>query len=228
MTTQLLAMHGWAGDGRGWEPFAVAARERGWLWQAPDRGYGPCPPQPAQWQPQASRRVLLAHSLGPHLLPPEALAAADAVVLLASFGRFVPPGPGGRRLSTALTGMAEALVGPAPETMLWAFLTEAAAPVPVSELPVTILDAPLAPEGRQRLRDDLELLEQGSGLPAALPAAIPCLIVEAGADRIVVPEARELLRRERPEASVIHYPEAGHCLLGTPVVRDLLAWIDSL
>ncbi|MEX1317900.1 MAG: alpha/beta fold hydrolase [Synechococcaceae cyanobacterium] len=228
MTTALLAMHGWAGDSRGWEPFAVAARSRGWLWQAPDRGYGPCPPQAALWQPEAGRRVLLAHSLGPHLLPPEVLAAADAVVLLASFGRFVPPERGKRRLTAALAGMAEALNGAEPEGMLWAFLAEAAAPQPVSQLPVTVVDEPLRPEGRQRLQEDLELLAGTGALPSALPATIPCLIVEAGADRIVVPAAREQLRRERPTAAVIHYPGAGHCLLGTPVVRDLMAWIDTL
>ena len=70
--------------------------------------------------------------------------------------------------------------------------------------------------------------DRARGLPAALPAAIPCLVVEAGADRIVVPRARELLRRERPEAAVIHYAEAGHCLLGTPVVQEVMAWIDNL
>jgi pimeloyl-[acyl-carrier protein] methyl ester esterase len=228
MTTQLLAMHGWAGDSRGWEPFAAAARRRGWLWQASDRGYGPCAPAAPAWQPQASRRLLIAHSLGPHLLPAAVLAAADAVVLLASFGRFLPPGPEGRRLGAALAGMGEALRGPQPEAMLRAFLTKAAAPQPVSQLPVTVVDEPLSPQGRQWLSDDLELLTNRRALPEALPAAIPCLIVEAGADRIVVPEARALLRRERPQAAVIHYPGAGHCLLGTPVVQELVAWIDTL
>ena len=228
MTTQLLAMHGWAGDSRGWEPFAAAAGRRGWLWQAPDRGYGPCLPAAPQWQPQASRRLLLAHSLGPYLLPAAVLAAADAVVLLASFGRFLPPAREGRRLAAALAGLGEALGGPQPEAMLRAFLAKAAAPQPVSQLPVTIVDEPLGPEGRQRLREDLQLLATRQALPEALPTGLPCLIVEAGADRIVVPEARELLRLERPAAGLVHYPRAGHCLLGTPVVQELMAWIDSL
>jgi pimeloyl-[acyl-carrier protein] methyl ester esterase len=75
---------------------------------------------------------------------------------------------------------------------------------------------------------DLELLDGTTALPAALPAAIPCLIVEAGADRIVVPEARALLRQERPHAALIRYPEAGHCLLGTPMVREVMRWIAGL
>jgi hypothetical protein len=44
----------------------------------------------------------------------------------------------------------------------------------------------------------------------------------------VGPETRAELRRERPGATVIHYPEAGHCLLNTPLLTDLSAWIASL
>jgi pimeloyl-[acyl-carrier protein] methyl ester esterase len=228
MTVQLITMHGWAGDSRGWEPFAAAAAARGWRWTMPDRGYGPVQARSVSWDPQASMRVVIGHSLGPHLLAPDLLAGADAVVLLASFGRFVPPGREGRRLQTALAAMAEALQGPQAEAMLRTFLAEAAAPAPASALPCTILETPLSAQGRQRLLDDLALLERCQRLPQALAPDLPCLIVEAGADRIVVPQVRQLLRQERPEATLIHYPEAGHSLLNTPVLTDLSAWIASL
>jgi len=228
MTTQLIAMHGWAGDSRGWQPFAAAAGRQGWRWQAPDRGYGPAPAQAAHWSDGASRKVLIAHSLGPQLLPAELLEQTEAVVLLASFGRFVPPGRAGRRLHAALAGMAQALRGPEPDAMLRQFLSEAAAPQPLSQLPATIIDQPLTGAARRQLLADLELLGATTALPAALPAAIPCLIVEAGADRIVGPEARALLRQERPHADLIHYPEAGHCLLGAPVVHEVMGWIANL
>lgn len=227
MTTHVIAMHGWAGDSRGWEPFAAAAAGQGWRWSMPDRGYGPVPARTETWDPQASRRVLIGHSLGPHLLAPELLAQADALVLLASFGRFVPPGREGRRLQAALAGMAAALAGPDAEAMLRQFLAEAAAPQPLAQLPCTLVDTPLSAAGRSRLQHDLALLEQCSQLPAALASSCRCLIMEAGADRIVVPEARALLRRERPGATLITYPEAGHCLLGTSVVRDVIGWIAA-
>jgi len=229
MTVQVIAMHGWAGDSRGWEPFAAAAAARGWRWTMPDRGYGPVPPRTVHWHPQASRRVVIGHSLGPHLLAPELLAQADAVVLLASFGRFVPDGREGRRLQTALAAMAEALQSPQAETMLQDFLAEAAAPEALSELACTIVDGgPLSATGRQRLLADLALLERCRQLPQALAPGLPCLIVEAGADRIVVPEARAQLRQERPGATLIHYTEAGHCLLNTPLLADLTTWIAGL
>jgi pimeloyl-[acyl-carrier protein] methyl ester esterase len=228
MTVQVIAMHGWAGDSRGWEPFAAAAAARGWRWTMPDRGYGAVEARTVPWHPQASRRVVIGHSLGPHLLAPELLAQADAVLLLASFGQFIPGGQEGRRLKTALAAMAEALEGPQAEGMLRTFLAEAAAPAPVSALPCTILDAPLSAGGRQRLAEDLALLESCRQLPAALAPELPCLIVEAGSDRIVGAQVRELLRQERPDATVIHYPDAGHCLLNTPLLADLTAWIDRL
>jgi len=228
MTVQGIAIHGWAGDSRGWEPFAAAAAARGWLWTMPDRGYGPVAARTVHWHPQASRRVVIGHSLGPHLLAPELLAEADALVLLASFGRFVPDGREGRRLQTALAAMAEALQSPQAETTLQAFLAEAAAPEPLSALACTIVDGPLSATGRQRLLADLALLERCRQLPQALAAGLPCLIVEAGADRIVVPEAREQLRQERPGATLIHYAAAGHCLLNTPLLADLTTWIAGL
>ena len=230
---QVIAMHGWSGDSRGWEPFVTATQALGWHWRTPERGYGTLPEVPASWEAApthgpAGRKVVIGHSLGPHLLPAAVLAQADAVVLLASFGRFIPEGREGRRLQSALAGMAAALAGNEAEAMLRTFLGEAAAPQSVTELPATILDAPLPAAGRHRLQADLELLERCHSLPEALPARAPCLIVEAGADRIVVPEARALLRRERPDAQVLTYPEAGHCLLGTPLVRDVITWIEAL
>lgn len=226
--TTLLAMHGWAGDGRSWAAFATAAAERGWTWLAVERGYGGRPPCEPAWRGEGPR-VLIAHSLGMHLLPPEVLAGAEAVVLLASFGRFVPEGPSGRRLRTALAGMRTALAGSASEAgaMLASFLAEATAPIPLAALPSSILEQPLPPAGQARLLADLELLEATAGLPEAFPRQAPCLIVEAGADRIVAPEASEALRQSLPHADHLLLQGAGHGLLATPVVPMVIGWIDG-
>ncbi|MFM7264118.1 MAG: hypothetical protein ACKOZW_00665, partial [Cyanobium sp.] len=108
MPLQLIAMHGWAGDDGTWAPWQAATAGKPILWRCGERGYGGADPLVPRWG-NTGRRVVLAHSLGPHLLEPEVLANAEAVVLLASFGRFVPPGRSGRRLQTALVGMAAAL-----------------------------------------------------------------------------------------------------------------------
>lgn len=226
--TTLLAMHGWAGDSRNWALFAAAAAERTWRLQAVERGYGGLPRCQPSW-PHGGRRVLIAHSLGMHLLPQAVLAAAEMVVLLASFGRFVPEGASGRRLRTALAGMRAALQD-SPEqacTMLDNFLGQATAPAPLEALPSTILDQPLEPQALAQLLADLALLEATSGLPEAFPDQVPCLIVEAGADRIVAPEASAALRQALPHADHLLLQGAGHALVATPVVPMVMGWIES-
>ncbi len=237
---QVIAMHGWAGEAGNWRPWQEAIAPLGWSWRSGERGYGGQAALLPGWT-EGRQRVVITHSLGPHLLPAGLLAAADAVVLLAGFGRFLPPGRAGRRLGAALQGMAAQLLDPpAPgaatereaalraQAMLRAFLAEAAFPDPVSLLPPGPADAPVAALGRQRLRSDLELLRRCRGLPAGLAAAAgaPVLIVEAGADRIVAVEARALLRQALPHAEVIHLEGAGHALLRAPVVPLVLEWLQ--
>jgi pimeloyl-[acyl-carrier protein] methyl ester esterase len=172
--------------------------------------------------------VVIAHSLGPHLLPAEVLATADAVVLLASFGRFIPPGKAGRRLRAALEGMDAALTdAAAARPMLRRFLAEAAAPEPVEALAPGPADGSLVSTGLGRLREDLGLLARTDGLPAAFPGAVPVLLVEAGEDHIVAPEARALLRDALPHADCLSLPGAGHALLGVSLLDPLLAWLPT-
>lgn len=227
---QLIAMHGWAGDARGWGSFELAWQARGWRWQCGERGYGIRPPQPVDWRPQPGPRVLVAHSLGPHLLPAAVLEQADALVLLASFGRFVPEGREGRRLQTALAAMAAQLADTenAAAEMLQTFLERAAAPQPASLLPPSPAAAPLPLQGRRRLLEDLELLGSRTGLPPGYPIQVPTLIVEAAADQIVVPEARRLLREALPGADRIELAGIGHGLLSPALVPLVCGWLEAL
>jgi pimeloyl-[acyl-carrier protein] methyl ester esterase len=223
----VIAMHGWVSDSSQWQPWREAASALGWGWQSGERGYGPLLPAQPSWR-EGGRRVVIAHSLGPHLLEASVLARAEAVVLLASFGRFVPPGRGGRALRTALEGMAAALADPSEaRAMLRRFLSKAAAPDPMEAMAPGPADGPLSPNGLERLRADLGLLEHSKGLPEAFPAQVPVLIVEAGDDQIVAPQARALLREALPAATVLKLPGAGHALLRAPVVEPVLSWLGQ-
>ena len=227
MTLQLIAMHGWAGDQRGWAPFAAAAAAHGWSWSNGERGYGHLPPAMPSWE-ASRRRVLVVHSLGLHLLPTELLAQAEAVILLASFGQFVPEGAAGRRLRTGLAGMARALDGDGADAMLRDFLSKAAAPTPTDPATLGIGDQSVAQAGRALLTADLELLSSTRGLPSAFPAAAQVLIVEAGQDQIVVPQAQQQLREALPQADLLHLAGAGHCLLNAGLIPMLMGWLGEL
>jgi pimeloyl-[acyl-carrier protein] methyl ester esterase len=229
---QLIAMHGWAGDSHGWAPWQQACQARGWSWQSGDRGYGYLSQAKPQWNdapPNASqRRVVIAHSMGIHLLPAEVLAQADGVVLLASFGRFIPEGKAGRRLRLAIEAMAGQLRSDRGETMLADFLARAAAPADPALLTPTPFDSGLSAIGRQRLRDDLDALGHTSGLPDGFPHQARVLLVEAGRDQIVAPEATEALAACLPQADRIALQGAGHCFLGSQVLPMALAWLEPL
>ena len=227
---QLIAMHGWAGDSHGWAPWQQACQARSW--QSGDRGYGSLSQAEPHWNeepPKASqRRVVIAHSMGVHLLPAEVLSQADAVVLLASFGRFIPEGKAGRHLRSAIAAMAEQLRSDRGETMLGDFLARAAAPADPALLSPTPFDSGLSAIGRQRLSHDLDALRHTSGLPEGFPQQARVLLVEAGSDQIVAQEATDALAACLPQADRITLRGAGHCFLGSQVLPMALAWLEPL
>lgn len=225
---EVIAMHGWAGDARCWEPWRTATEPLGWHWQTGERGYGRLPPREPRWSDTTARRLVIGHSLGPHLVPSAVLDAAEAVVLLASFSAFVPPDRAGRRTRAALAGMAASLDDEMrTRTMLENFMGKVAEPQPTELLPPGPVDGPLDEINRARLRGDLDLLGRCAALPDGFPRGARVLIVEAETDRIVEPEARALLRAALPQADVITLPGVGHALLAGDVMKRVVEWVEA-
>ena len=229
--TEVIAMHGWASDARCWEAWMNTTQPLGWRWQTGERGYGAFAPRVPTWSdaPAKLRRVVIGHSLGPHLLAPQVLQRADAVVLLASFAAFIPPGRQGRRTKMALAGMTATLAGEGPtRIMLKQFMGKVAHPQSVDLLPPGPVDGPLDEANRMRLREDLALLERCADLPEGFPRGARVLIVEPEADQVVEPVARAMLRAALPEADVIALPGIGHALLAGDVITRVVEWVGSL
>lgn len=228
---RVTAMHGWAGDSRCWRPWVMATQRLGWLWQTGERGYGELEPQEPAWPEaaaQAEARLVIGHSLGPHLVPPHVLAQADIVVLLASFAVFAPPGREGRRARAALAGMASSLRDePQARRMLTDFMDEAAEPQSSKLMPPGPLDGALNEINRARLQADLDLLGRCKALPAGFPPGARVLIVEAEEDRIVDPVARRILRETLPHAAVLRLVHCGHALLGADIVDRVVDWVEG-
>jgi len=226
---EVIAMHGWAGDARCWEPWKAAMRPAGWRWQLGERGYGALERRDPGWSDQIEpngRRLVIGHSLGPHFLPADVWSQADAVVLLASFGAFVPPDRPGRRVRAALAAMAAKLHEPkTAREMLQQFLVNAADPEPAELMPRGPNDDEILNLGR--LRQDLDLLTNCKGLPSGFPQTARVLIVEAACDKIVSPEARAMLRNTLPGADFVRLDGSGHALLRTDIMETVTKWVES-
>lgn len=225
MNLDLIAMHGWAGDQRAWEPWRQAAASRGWSLHTGERGYGRQTPHAPRWPGEGG--AVLVHSLGLHLLPAELWSQARAVVLLASFGSFVPPGPSGRSTRAALGAMAKRIHQGELAPLLDEFLARAAAPGRLDQLALGVTQEGSDAAGVTRLLEDLALLGRCSGLPPAFPRSVPVLIVEAGADQIVPAASRALLRQALPQAESWTLDGIGHSLLGPPLIGPVLDWLDQ-
>jgi len=224
-STHLIGMHGWAGDHHSWTPWAEQVQQRGWGFSWGERGYGAFPPAVPHWPQGARHRIVIAHSLGPHLIPAEVWGEATAAVWLASFTRFLPQGRAGRPLQTALRSMRQRLEAGEVNDLLREFLAQAAAPQAAELLPQGPLERGISAEGLQRLLIDLGRLEASSGLPEGFPQGIPVLVVEAGQDQIVAPESRAQLRQELPQATVWSRADLGHSLLDPSLPGAVLQWI---
>ena len=234
---QVIAMHGWSGDSHSWVSWIRHFKHHHWSWQSGERGYGQRQEHMPFWQDdpdpiELQRRVVIAHSLGTHLLPDAVLAQATDVVLLASFSRFVPEGPKGRALKTGLKSMLRCLGSDAEAEMLTTFLRRAAAPSPPDGLPRGPIQEGLSIEGRQRLSDDLDRLIASAELPVGLQDTTRVLVVEAAQDAIVVPAARQELRdalQTRLQHPAEHWclSDSGHALLVPDLLIRIQRWLDQ-
>ena len=234
---QVIAMHGWSGDSRAWAPWQRHFQRHGWQWQSGERGYGSRPPSQPNWipdtdPPHQQRRVIIGHSLGPHLIGPTVLTKASDVVLLASFSRFVPEGREGRSTTTALNGMGRCIGTANEAAMLNTFVQRAAAPAHASCLPASPVSDGLSAAGRRRLQTDLNLLTTTTNLPAGLPENSKVLVVNAEADSIVVATAQQQLISDlsvhlHQKPTCWSLAGSGHALMVPDLLLRVQQWLDQ-
>ncbi len=234
---QIIAMHGWSGDSNGWQNWIPYFKNHGWYWQSGERGYGELPPINPQWEQNAfsnevPRRVIIGHSLGPHLLESKVLEEATDLVLLASFSRFVPNGPKSRLIQAALTGMHARLGTKDEKAMLNNFLAKACEPLPVNHLPEGPIQKGLSIQGRTKLQADLQLLMSTQGLPKGFPPEARVLVIQGEQDAVLVEATKNHLIKDLEQhlqKSITHWKmkNSGHTLICPELIQDVHKWLES-
>ena len=113
--------------------------------------------------------------------------------------------------------------------MLRKFLDRCASPLPATALPPHPLLFKLGESGRQRLRNDLNLLRNCADLPEGWPKLARTLVVQGEQDAIVCPESQNLLMTalRDQQTELIQLPEHGHALITPAVLKQVLAWIET-
>ena len=125
--------------------------------------------------------------------------------------------------------MADRLGTPEEEALLRKFLDRGASPLPATALPPHPLLFKLGESGRQRLRNDLNLLRNCADLPEGWPKLARTLVVQGEQDAIVCPESQNLLLTalRDQQTELIRLPEHGHALITTAVLKTVLDWVEA-
>ena len=226
MTWQLIAVHGWGSDQRCWQSWREPCKQRGWLLECFERGYGGFKENSPEWK-SSYKHALIVNSLGLHLTPSKILANSDAVILLASFGKFVPEGSDGRNMQIALKAMSQKIETGKIRELFEEFREKVAAPQPVDYLPAGVEDQEISEKGKKKLLDDLILLSSCKGIPETFPLKAPVLIVEAGNDQIVLEASRAQMRKNLNKAEIIKLDGIGHGLLMPTLPDMVLDWLGK-
>ncbi len=232
---EIIAMHGWGSDSTYWQPWERYFLKTGWQWFNGERGYGNLPPNNPSWTKKYSsqvspKRVIIGHSLGPHLLSKEILSKATHIIFLGSFARFIPKRQDNKLLIATLKKMRNSLGSSNEEKMLNNFLIKTLQPQSLedaSHMPTLI---ELSNNGRERMRDDLDKLINTNCLPLGVMPKVKALVIEADKDNIVLEAAKSSLIEDLEDfllapPTIWKVSNAGHALINEEIIEKVAIWL---
>ena len=202
----VVAQHGWGFGAWCWDGWRAVMPE-GFAFHCVDRGYfGPAtadvPPRP---------QILITHSLGLHLLPPDLAAGAGAIVVLGGFRHFHHEDERLARRSRHTIDKMALRVGREP----WALLADFYARCGMAEARAQgDIDVEL-------LYGDLMLLQEHELDMDFLQTGVPIRIVHGDGDRIVPLEKANQLHGLVPGSALAVLHGAGHAL---PITHIRECW----
>ncbi len=197
---EMVLQHGWAWKAECWSPWREVVTQTARL-SLLDRGYFKRPVQVDAARPQ----ILVAHSLGLHLLPPHLFYRTELLVVMGGFLAFHAEAGSAARRSRQLVERMLQRLRHEPEALLGDFYTRCFSPAPCGLEVPDVLDTGL-------LRRDLEMLHTDK-LDLQLMESIPrILFLHGDADRVVPPQRGMELHRRLPRSSLCILENAGHAL----------------
>ena len=201
----VVAQHGWGFGAWCWDRWRDVL-PAGFALHCPDRGYfGPAVAVAVR------PRIVLAHSLGLHLLSPQ-LWAAELIVVISGFRSFHSACARQARRSRRTVEQMLARLEREPAALLADFYARCGAPSEGSWPEVVDADS---------LRRDLQLLQESVLELSAIPTAAQVLILHGSRDRVVPVERAEELRELLPNSALAIVLEAGHAL---PLTHARACW----
>ena len=202
----VVAQHGWGFGAWCWDRWR-AVLPADFVLHCPDRGYfGPAVAVAAR------PRIVLAHSLGLHLLSPQLWVTAELIVVISGFRSFHSPCDRQARRSRRTVEQMLARLEREPAALLADFYARCGAPSDNRWSGAIDADS---------LRRDLQLLQESVLELAAIPAAAQVLILHGNRDRVVPVERAEELRELLPNSALAIVAEAGHAL---PLTHARACW----
>ena len=233
---EIIAMHGWAGEGNQWSNWIDLFQSSNWIWQSAERGYGNSNPSMPNWtntfQSKGFIRVAICHSLGSHLIANKVLSHATHIVLINSFSSFLPSGKESRSINVALNGMIQAIGTKKENSMILKFQIKAHKPNKFTEKSTDSTYLNLSDSGRLRLKNDLKVLLNSNSLPLGLTTNAEVLVINSEKDYIL-PEVskkkliKDLTNHLKKAPTVIEIKKEGHTLSKNTVTERVKHWLES-
>ena len=220
----VILQHGWAFDSscwRGWFPHLKENPDCEVRVQAADRGYfGEARKLEAFQNDPSSCKIVVAHSLGLHLLPDEILKSTDLLVLAGAFSYFHTGDAMDQKRSRRTVNVMLEKLSVDALAVLDDFYSNCYKPLLTSQM---LLMRKTENVNVDLLQEDLELLNTNHFDLNKIRHIPNVLILQGSEDCIVTPKQSQALHEEVKGSDMVLFEGAGHSL---PLTHVAPAWIS--
>jgi pimeloyl-[acyl-carrier protein] methyl ester esterase len=188
--------------------------------QTPDRGYFGKATAVTPFADASAVKIVVAHSLGLHLVPIEILQSADLLVLAAAFSHFHGGSKLEQKRSTKAVQLMQKRLQEAPMDVLNDFYSNCYHPLLTSHM---LLMRNVGSLNIELLAEDLHWLDTNKFEIEKLQNVPKILLVHCSEDTVVAPSHSHELNEALPSSSLVLFEGAGHSL---PLTHVAPVWIS--